>query len=569
MQPCTETPHTASHAMLRVLASSGIDRVFVVPGESYLGILDALSDFPDIDVVTCRHESGASFMAGVDGRLTGRPGVAMVSRGPGAANAAIGLHAAQQDAVPLILVIGQVPKRHLRMGAFQEIDYQQMYGSIAKWVYEVTSPEDLELAAFKAVRIAMSDTPGPVVLAIPEDVQQQRVDTHHWRAAPAIPAPTDQATVARIEKHLASAHRPLIIAGSMLARPGGREALLRLAEHRRIPVVVSFRNHDLFPNDHPLFAGNLDLANPAGQIAAFDSSDLILALGTRLGDITTQGYRFPRLPRPSQFLVHCYPDTRVINQHFAADIGVAGDAAGLAQALSVSGETPASEERAAWVKMLKDNQAHYSAWPVPAAADDGVPFAQVVQTLARHKSDDMMICLDAGTFAAPVYRHFGFTPPQRLIASFSGAMGYGTPAAVAAQLRHPEKKVICLVGDGGFMMTGNEMIAAAERKLPILFILSNNHCYGSIRLHQARTYPGRYAGTGLTNPDFVSIARAFGMTTEHVADVGQIDSAIQRGLQSKTPYLIEVETSLSSILPDQGVPDHDHQDTLPSRTAQA
>lgn len=541
---------TSAHALLRVFAANGIDRVYVVPGESYLGILDALSDFPQIDVLTCRHESGASFMAGTDGKLTGRPGVAMVSRGPGATNAAIGIHAAQQDASPMILVIGQVPKKDLRKEAFQEIDYQQMYGSIAKWVCEVTAPEDLAAAAFKAVRVAISGTPGPVVLVVPEDIQQQQVEQPGWQAVPNRPALPEAATVDEVHRLLCAAQRPLIIAGNALGREGGREALLALAERYGAPVAVSFRQHDLFPNTHPLYAGDLDLANPADQISAFASSDLIMALGTRLADITTQGYAFPRWPRPEQTLVHCFPDDHIVNQHFAADIGLVADPVALAQALcALPAVAPAG--RADWVAGLRRLRERI-ATPPEIRAEDGIPFVNVVRSLARQAPRDLMLCLDAGTFAAPVYRYFPFAWPQRLMASQSGAMGCGTPIAIVSQLRHPGRKVVCMVGDGGFTMTGNEMIAAVDRGLPILFILSNNHCYGSIRIHQARTYPGRYAGTGLSNPDFTAIASAFGVQAERIGPGDDIDAALARGLAAQAPYFIEVQTSLSAVLPKRG-----------------
>jgi acetolactate synthase-1/2/3 large subunit len=541
-------PTTSAHALLRIFAGNGLDRVFLVPGESYLGVLDALHDFPDIDVVTCRHEGGAAFMAGADGRLTGRPGVAMVSRGPGAANAAIGVHAAQQDGVPMILLIGQVPCKDLRKEAFQEIDYQKMFGSIAKWVHEVATPQDLAWAAFKALRVATSGTPGPVVLVVPEDVQQACVPQPDWVAAPASPAQPAPATLERLQALLAAARKPLIIAGGAFNAPGGREALRQLAERHGIPVAVSFRQHDLFPNTHPLYAGDLDLATQPAQVAAFDSSDLILALGTRLGDITTQGYTFPAYPRPSQTLVHCHADAHFVNQHFAADVGVIADPVATAQALAAL--PPAGRAgREDWAASLRAIRERAADWPDPKA-DDGVPFVSVVRALAEQAPADLMVCLDAGTFAAPVYRHFPFAYPQRLMASQSGAMGYGTPAAIAAQLRHPQSKVVCLVGDGGFMMTGNEMMAAAERGLPVFFIVSNNNCYGSIRLHQARTYPGRHAGTNLASPDFTMMARAFGMQTEHVTRPDQVAAAVARGLASTAPYFLEVKTSLAAILPE-------------------
>jgi acetolactate synthase I/II/III large subunit len=540
---------TASHALLSVFVANGIDRIFEVPGESYLGVLDALGDFPEIDVVTCRHEAGAGFMACADGRLTRRPGVVMVSRGPGATNAAIAVHTAQQDAVPLILVIGQIPKADLRKEAFQEIDYQKMFGSIAKWVAEVTEPEALAAAAFKAVRIATSGTPGPVVLVVPEDIQQQAVEPRAWTSVPPASVVPQQATVERIATLLERAERPLIIAGGALAEAGGREALLQLAQTFQVPVAVSFRQQDLFPNRHPLYAGELGLANPPDQISLFETSDLIVALGTRMGDITTQGYRFPQIPKPDQIFVHAYPDHHIVGLHIAPDIAAVCDPRALAMAL-VAVHTPqaASAQRTAWLDQVHANADRFAQWP-DLDVTDGVPFVDVVRTLARLAPEDAAICLDAGTFAAPVYRHFPFSFPQRLMAPLSGAMGYGTPAAVATQLRRPGQKTICLVGDGGFLMTGNEMIAAVERNLPILFIVSNNHCYGSIRIHQERVYPGRHVGTTLFNPDFLQIASAFGMPAERIDCRADIDAAMARGLAAEGPYFIEVTTSLAAVLP--------------------
>jgi acetolactate synthase-1/2/3 large subunit len=546
---------TSSHALLSVFAANGIDRVFLVPGESYLGILDALGDFPSIDVVTCRHEGGAGFMACADGRLTRRPGVVMVSRGPGASNAAIAVHTAQQDGIPLILIVGQIPKADLRKEAFQEIDYQQMYGSIAKWVVEVTDPQKLGEAAFKAIRIATSGTPGPVVLVVPEDVQQQAVSQPaQWRAGATVPTAPTADTMASVLELLGKAKRPLIIAGGELDVAGGRQALLALAERFEIPVAVSFRRHDIFPNRHRLFVGDLGLANPKDQIDAFDSSDLIIALGTRLGDITTQGYTFPALPRPAQPLVHVYPDAHPVGLHFTPEVAVVGDPAAFARELCRQGERLAVPGHASWISELRAIHERITAWPVPKASD-GVPFVRVVQRLAEQLPPDGMVCLDAGTFAAPVYRHLPFEYPQRMMASLSGAMGYGTPAAVASQLRHKDRRVVCLVGDGGFMMTGNEMMAAVERQLPILFILANNNCYGSIRVHQEKEYPGRrQVGTSLSNPDFIAIARSFGIAAERVDSVDDIDAALERGLAATTPYFIEVKASLSAILPKEASP---------------
>lgn len=538
---------TSAHALLGIFAANGIDRVFLVPGESYLGVLDALIDFPSIDPVVCRHESGAGYMAVADGRLTGRPGVAMVSRGPGASNAAIAVHTAQQDAVPMILLVGQIPKRDLRKEAFQEIDYQGMFGSIAKWVCEPTDPQQLAETAFKAIRLASSGTPGPVVIVIPEDIQQQDAPQPKWIHTPHAPSLPVDAVVQALREQLRQARRPLIIAGGMFEAPGGREALKAFAEEWNIPVAVSFRRHDVYPATLPLYAGELGLAPSADQMEAFRQSDLILALGTRLGDIPTQGYTFPSLPRPQQTLIHCYPDDHIVGLHYAADHGLVCSPVELAKALSTASAPDHPQERRQWVDKLAKAHARHASWPNRPA--EGLDFSRVVRSLSDQAPDDAVICLDAGTFAAPVYRHFKFRAQQRLLSPLSGAMGYGTPAAVAHALRRRSAKTICLVGDGGFMMTGNEMIAAVQHKLPILFILSNNNCYASIRINQEREYPGRVSGTSLFNPDFCQMAQAFGMRTLHLDRTEDIDAMIADGLAADEPVFIEVKTDLATVLP--------------------
>lgn len=540
----------SSHALLSVFQAHGIDRVFLVPGESYLGILDALYDFPGIDAVTCRHESGAGFMAVADGRLTGRPGIALVSRGPGATNVSIAVHTAQQDAIPMILIVGQVPRADLRREAFQEIDYQRMYGTIAKWVFEATDPGQLAEAAFKAIRVATSGAPGPVVLVVPEDLQQQHVAQPRWSAREHASTKPGDATLRELLRRLEASERPLIVAGGSFEKTGGREALRALAEAWHIPVALSFRRHDLFSNLHPLYAGELGLANPKNQIDAFGQSDLILALGTRFGDITSQGYGFPDRPRPAQTFVHAYADDHIVGLHFAPDFGLVCDPVELARALTPDAKPEIAPARAAWAGRLRDIRATFAAWP-RRSAEDGIDFAQVVKCVREQANADAIVCLDAGTFAAPVYRHFGVVPPQRLMSPLSGTMGYGTPAAIASQLRFPGRQVICMVGDGGFMMTGNEMIAAVERKLPILFILANNASYASIRIQQELHYPGRSLGTGLFNPDFEQIARAFGMQAQRIERTEDVADAVGRGLAEGGPHFIEVKTSLSVTLPER------------------
>lgn len=539
---------TSSHALFQVFADHSIDRIFLVPGESYLGLLNAVVDFPQIDVVTCRHEGGAGYMAVADGRLTRRPGVALVSRGPGASNAAIAVHTAQQDAVPMILIVGQIAARDLRREAFQEIDYQKMYGSIAKWVFECQTPEQLGEAAFKAIRMATSGVPGPVVLVIPEDIQQQPVAKPAFRNHAQIFGLPDQSVMDELSKRLANAKRPVVIAGGMFDCPGGREALKAFVHHWQLPTMVSFRRHDIFPNDDSLFVGDLGLSNQAAQMETLQQSDFVLALGTRLGDITTQNFQFPRYAQASQTLLHCYPDSRIVNWDTVADYPLVCDPVALVRALTQANATQPGTERQEWLKILRQHSQPYAAWP-NRKAKKGVNFTEVVRAVADMATPDTTVCLDAGTFAAPVYRHFCFKTGQRLMAPLAGAMGYGTPAALACALRQPERMTICMVGDGGFLMTGNEMILAVERKLPIVFIVSNNASYGSIRLHQERSYPGRVSGTSLFNPDFCTLATSFGMKAARIQEQAEIDSVLRAAMTERAPILIEVNTSLDAILP--------------------
>jgi acetolactate synthase-1/2/3 large subunit len=472
----------------------------------------------------------------------------MVSRGPGASNASIAIHTAQQDAIPLILVVGQVPRKDLRREAFQEIDYRALFGTVAKWVFEVTAPDQMAEVAYKAVRMATSGTPGPVVISIPEDLQQQEQASMPWLTRAQDPLVPSAQGLSRVKELLTAAQRPLIIAGGAFDVPGGREALAAFAQAWQVPVCVAFRRHDIFANSHPLFVGDLGLANPASQLELLHSSDLILALGTRLDDVTSQNFSFPQYPQPAQPLVHCYPDPRAVGLHYAAEVGMACHPKGLVEALMPLEAAPVPASRATWVHRLRQAHLQIAAWP-SRQADDGVRFFEVVRHLKALAPDDLRVCLDAGTFAAPVYRHFGFDFPQRLMAPLSGAMGYGTPAAVATALREPQHPVVCMVGDGGFMMTGNEMILAVQRQLPILFILANNGSYASIRIHQDRAYPSRHLGTDLFNPDFAAMAKGFGMSVEKLEREDQIEDALQRGLQAKGPYFIEVKTSLNVTLP--------------------
>lgn len=535
---------TAGELIINSLVAHGIDRVFCVPGESYLGLLDAFHGRHDIDLVVCRHEAGAGFMALADARLTGRPGVVCVSRGPGASNAAIAVHTAQQDGVSFILLIGQVPVKDLRRDSFQEIDYGRMYGSIAKWTAEVSDPGRVAETILRAMQVATTGVPGPVVIALPEDVLGQTVAETVVQPQAPVRSVANPEDVARLQEWLAQSERPLLLAGSALDRTGGRAALAAFAEAWNCPVLVSFRRQDLFPNAHRLYAGDMGLNNPSAQMAALDDADLLLVLGARLSDITTQGYTYPRLVRPEMKLVHVHPDLTTIGTHFAADLAIACDPQALITAVGRPSISPPARD--VWIERLIVEQRKI-ALPRSFQVEDGIPFEAVVDVVSRNLSSDAIVTVDAGTFGAPVYRVIPFAPPQRLLAPISGAMGFGIPAAVAAALREPSRPILCFVGDGGFLMTGSELAVALERRLPLKIILSENGSYASIRIQQEQTYPGRNMGTDLLNPDLALIGRAFGFEVTHIGMLDEVKQ-IPELLARPGPQLIIVRTSLQAVL---------------------
>jgi len=534
---------TAAERLVEFLAVQGVDRAFCVPGESYIALLDALHAHPTVDLVTCRSEGGAGFMAVADAKLTGRPGVVLVSRGPGACNASIAVHTAEQDAVPLILLVGQVEKRDLRRNAFQEIDYARMFGGAAKWVGEATDPEQVPELIARGYAMAMGGVPGPVVLSLPEDVLAMPCAAAPPQATLPRPSPPAPEDTARLATMLRESERPILLAGHAFDRPGARDSLLRFAEAWRLPVTVSFRRQDLFPNAHGLYAGDLGLRNPDAQRAAFAEADLVLALGTRLTDITTQGWTWPA---PGQRLVHACAEPRFLGWHFPAEMALAADAQALIAALGA--EAPgAPPSRAAWNARLR--ALHLADCEVARSnPPDGIPFAEVAKLVEQTAAPDAIVTLDAGTFGAPFYRKVSWTPPQRLLAPVSGAMGFGVPAAVAAALRFPDRQVICAVGDGGALMTGGELAVAVARNAPIKLFLSDNGSYASIRIHQERAHPGRVSGTDLSNPDFLRWCEAFRvpvLPVETRADLPRLAEA----LRAPGPLAAVIRTSLTAVLP--------------------
>jgi len=537
----------AANLLVETLHEHGVDRVFCVPGESYLSVLDALTDHKNIDVVTCRHEGGAGFMAVGEARLTGRPGVLFVSRGPGSMNASIAIHSAQQDAVPLVMFIGQVERSHRGMDAFQEVEYEQVFGSIAKWVTEVRDASRLADTVAQAFHAASSGTPGPVIVALPEDMLEDECQA--MAAAPFnLPqngaSPSQLANVAALIKQ---AKRPLLIAGGLLKGHAGETALRKCAQAFGVPVATAVRHADVIDNDDPLFAGHLAYGAPKQLTDAVADADLVIAVGTRLGDVTTQGYQFPAAPVPAQPVIQVWPDPRAVGHVRALTLGLSVDPITFLDGLRALAPATPQTDHVAWAKHLHQTVLSLRNWTGPLDAEDGVVFAAMVNAVDRVADDDAIFTLDAGNFGGWVQRFLRFGGGRSLIAPASGAMGYGVPAAVACSLRRPDRQVFCFVGDGGFLMTGAELATAMQSGAKPIIIIADNGSYGTIRMHQEKHFPSRVSATKLVNPDFVSLAHAYGALGLQVNHSNEIDAVLEQALTADCPAVIVVRTSLAHI----------------------
>jgi len=534
---------TTAQVIVESLVMNGIDRIFCVPGESYLGLLDALYSRPEVDVVVCRHEAGAGFMAISDARLTGGLAVTCVSRGPGASNAAIAVHAAEQDSVPFILIVGQVPGCDLRRDAFQEIDYGKMFSSIAKWVAEVTDPDRISEVMLRAIQTATTGRPGPVVIAIPEDLLAMPSRGLAVRLQAAIRAAPLSSDLLRVRELVDQAQRPLVIAGADVGSHGGRGDLLRFLERWELPCAVAFRNQDLLPNNHRLYVGALGYS-PASQLAALSDADCVLVVGDHLSHVTSNNRVFP--PPLKGTLIHVFPDHRYIGAHAPVDVAISCNAHEFLEALDAI-DPPQHGSRDTWIERLRAEHTRQSTPNIPPVTD-GVPFEAIIALLGRQLAPNAIVTVDAGNFGLPLYRLIPFQPPQRLLGPISGAMGYGIPAAISAALRRPDAPVLCVVGDGGFLMTGNELSVALDRKLPIKVIVAENGIYGTIRVNQERAYPGRVIGTRFANPDLELIGRAFGFAVTRINGIDQLER-LSAALAADGPQLIVVRSSVDAILP--------------------
>jgi len=537
----------AADLLVECLSLQGLDRAFCVPGESYLPVLDALSTSNQVDLVTCRHEGGAGYMAVADAKLTGRPGVAFVSRGPGATNASIAVHTAEQDGVPLLLFIGQVSREDIGRGAFQEIDYQVYFGEVAKWVHTVEDAETLPEVIAAAVRIACTPSKGPIVIVLPEDMLDDYADAEPEGPQDVMVTLPGEADIAAVAGMIAQAERPLMIVGGEASY--SRDALVRVSQEWSIPVATSFKRQDLFDNNHPHYAGHLGFKIPPAQVEIMGQADLILAVGTRLGDVTTQGYVLPAAPTPDQPLIHIYPDAEVLGQNYETEVGYACDVDAFLEGLAALEAPQPPEPRGDWIGRLNDHVEQLSTWSEDFAneATDGVDFGHVVEAISSQLDDNAVLITDAGNFSSWLHRHFAFGPRHFLVGAVSGAMGMGVPAAVAAGRRLPGHQIITFVGDGGYMMTGNELATAMQYDVPVKIFISNNRSYGTIRLHQEKAFPDRIAATDLTNPNFAALAEAFGAKGIVIDKVADVAEAVTEAMAFEGPVVVEVRSSLDHI----------------------
>jgi acetolactate synthase-1/2/3 large subunit len=531
--------------LVECLQSQGVRRVFAVPGESYLAVLDGLHDADDIELVLTRHEGGAAFMAEAHGKLTGEPGIAMVTRGPGATNASIGVHTAMQDSSPMILFVGQIATWMRDREAFQEIDYRAFFGKVAKWVTEVDDTERLPEIISRAFSTALSGRPGPVVVALPEDMLAAAAEGAACKRV-RVPRPAAaQEAVDEAMAMLAAAHRPLVLAGGGSWTDRGRALLKSFAERNGLPVACAFRFQDLMDNHSDSYVGDAGVGMSPHMKELVSRSDIILALGPRFGEATTDGYTLFRAPDPEQRLIHVHASDRELGKIYAPELPIHAHPESFLVACEGTW-LPASDGRAEWTAHGRAGWlATHDLPPQPGRLDMGEVMAHMQEVLP----EDAILTNGAGNFAIWPNKHFRFGPRQRLLGPQSGAMGAGIPAAVAAKAEFPDRTVIAFAGDGDFQMTGMELGAALQSGCQPIVLVINNGMYGTIRMHQEREYPNRVSGTAIKNPDFVGLARAFGYHAERVETTGEFGPALARARESETGALLELIIDPEAITP--------------------
>jgi acetolactate synthase-1/2/3 large subunit len=534
----------AADLIVKCLEAHSIERVYCVPGESYLTLLDALYG-SSIEIIICRHESGAGFMAIAEARLTGKPAVFLVSRGPGATNGSIAVHVAEQDATPVLLFIGQVSRSELTRGAFQEVDYKQFFGGMAKGIYEVHEGAKIGEIVTRSLRLASEGKPGPVIISLPEDMLSDE-------AGETVPSPFPLATahhgpqdIAAIQAMIDEAEHPIIVAGAMLRGARGATALHLFAEALRIPVAVTWKNQDIFDNGSPLYAGHLGFGNPPKHRQVLANSDLIIAVGTRLGDVASLNFSFPTAPQPKQKLIHIYPDGEAIGKIFRTDLGLIAEPAAVLTDLAAHPRV-VSSARESWRSSINEFVREFQRFTSPEP-NDAVDFGKVVISLAAQAPDNAVITTDAGNMSTWVHRHWVMTPKNTLLGAIAGAMGFGVPTGVASAIVDPTRMAITFVGDGGVLMTGQELATAVQYGAKPKIVISDNGIYGTIRTHQEKHFPHRVSGTDLVNPDFTLWAKSFGVFTATITLGDDIDTKVKEFLAHDGAAVLHVKSSKEAL----------------------
>ncbi|MFQ6547166.1 thiamine pyrophosphate-binding protein [Aestuariibius sp. 2305UL40-4] len=527
------------------LTAFGVSRVFCVPGESFLAALDGLYE-NGIETVVCRHEGGAAMMAEAQGKMTGAPGVAFVTRGPGACNASAGVHVARQDSTPMVLFVGQIATGDRDREAFQEVDYRAMFGPLAKWVAEVDETERLPEYVARAFRVAVAGRPGPVVLALPEDVLSGMAEVPD-RAVPPPDAEVGlEAAAERIAGRLAKAERPMIVAGGPLWSAQAAANLAAFAEAWQLPVAVGFRRQDYIDNRHPCYVGDLNVGVNPRLAARMKEADLLLVLGSRLGDIETGGYLRPA-PGKAPAVIHIHAGAEEIGRVYPAEMALVARAEPALRALVQVAP------RRSWEAWRAAARADYEAWIAPQETPGDLKLENVISWLSDHLPEDAILTNGAGNYAAWLHRYFVYKRFGTQLAPTSGSMGFGFPAAIAASLEYPEKTVVCLAGDGCFQMTLNEASTAVQYGASVIVLVVNNGRYGTIRMHQEKTYPGRVSGTDLANPDFAALARAYGGAGWSVTRDADFADAFREAEAAEGLRVIELQVDAEALSTGQSL----------------
>jgi acetolactate synthase-1/2/3 large subunit len=534
---------TGGRILVDNLIAQGCDRIFTVPGESFLAVLDALHDRPEVDLVVCRQEGGVAYMADADSRLTGRPGIAFVTRGPGATNACVGVHVARQDSNPLILFIGDVARGDRDREGFQEVDFLTMFAPLAKWAARIEDARRIPEYVARAWSTAVSGRPGPVVLVLPEDMLTDVVEASDRPPVTRCAQAADPLAVAAMMDLLKDACAPIAIVGGAGWCSGTAAPFREWAERIGLPVAGAFRRQDAIPNDSPVWAGNLGYGPNPKLVQRVKEADVVIAVGARLGEATTDGYQLITPDHPDQMLVHVHPNASELNRVYRADLPICADVKEFAELCA------AWDDEVIHFDAGGEAHAEWLEWSTPRPREAMLDMGQVVAATRSLLPADTIVCNGAGNFSAWFHRfwHYAGCPSQ--LAPTNGSMGYGLPAAVAAALRRPERQVLAVAGDGDFLMNGQELATAVARGVSLLVLVVDNGSYGTIRMHQEREYPGRVTGTGLVNPDFAALARAYGAWAETVERTETFKPALERALGQSGVRLLHLKTDVEQITP--------------------